>query len=503
MMMDDREQVMVGYRVERRYEILKHLGEGGVGAVYLAADLKRRSRVAIKVMNDPFSGRQDRQRRFAEEAGISAAAGRLPQHANIATTFDSGVDPEVGPYIVMEYVEGPTLVGWTMQDEAVEPSDIYGAALGLAQAIAALHSAGVVHRDVNPGNVLVATDDGIAVPKLIDMSHAASIRGPRLLRGAPGRLTAPHEIPGTPGYMAPEQAQGANAMPSMDVFSFGVTLWELLAGKVAFRERDRGPYCAMQTASPRGPAPLSTVRSGLPAAVYQLVDDCTRVDPQQRPTAAEVVGRLGALVGQPAAVAPRRRPWLLTAGITLALLLITMVFIGFAFRLWRDDAAATTGDTDDAAVEPAAAVEPPQASTAGASAGIPSEPEPQPDPPPERPPQHPEPEPQPEPPLEADPQPEPPRPPKQHTAVKGPDCDEQAQEARAAWRQRAWKRVLRLTKARRCQRSHPEVIPLRAEALRETGQLQECVKLGNVSKHPQVAHNAATCRAMLERKKQQ
>lgn len=293
---DTAHDLVSGQVVAGRYEIDRPLGEGGMGVVYLAHDrsLGSERRVALKILARRFVGKPARERRFANEARF---AGRLVTHTNLATTLDAGRIEDGRPYIAMEYVDGPAINGLrVVTGRTLSPLEACRMARGVADALRVVHQAGLVHRDVTPTNVLMATVGGEWVPKLIDFSHSAAIDGPRLELGHPRRLTQPHETPGTPGYMSPEQIDNAYPAPSMDVFAFGVLLWELLAERFAFRQRDRADYFAKQRESPQGPPPLVEQRSGLPAGLYALIEACTHVDATKRPRATEIVERLDSVI---------------------------------------------------------------------------------------------------------------------------------------------------------------------------------------------------------------
>ncbi|MEX1366173.1 MAG: protein kinase [Nannocystaceae bacterium] len=284
--MDESSDLFRGQLVAGRYEIERLVGEGGMGTVYLARDhhLSER-RVALKVLHARYVGRTAREQRFLNEAHFSALTGRLPYHTNIAATLDRGRMEDGRPFTAMEYVDGPAISGLSVVvGRQLSADEVCGLAHGIASAMEVLHDAGLVHRDLTPMNVLVATVGDQWIPKVIDLSHAASISGPKLQFGHPDRLTQPHEVPGTPGYMAPEQVASAYPSPAMDVFSFGVTLWELLTDRHSYRERDRGPYFTLQREHPKPPPSLAEHRAGLPSALVRLVEACTDIDPSKRPT---------------------------------------------------------------------------------------------------------------------------------------------------------------------------------------------------------------------------
>lgn len=279
--------------VDERYEIHRPLGHGGMGSVYLARDREFDRLVALKVLTPKYVGRPEREKRFDHEARYG---GRIPHHTNIAMTIDAGRMANGRPYIVMEYVEGPAInVLAIFEGRKLELPRLLELMVGVAEALCAMHRVGVVHRDLTPTNILVTQVEGRSVAKVIDFSHAAA-DVPRLRVGDPRRLTGAHEIPGTPGYMPPEQVRSDPAEPRMDVFSFGIVLWELLSGKHAFRHLEREEYFELQASTPTAPEPLSKLRPDLPAALCRLVEDCTHIHIAARPSASSVVLRLKEII---------------------------------------------------------------------------------------------------------------------------------------------------------------------------------------------------------------
>src|SRR5690606_16021810 len=159
------------------------------------------------------------------------------------------------------------------------------------------HRAGVVHRDVTGRNVLIDESDADHCV-LIDFGHAADARAPRLAVGSPGRLTQPDEIPGAAGAMPPEQVRAEPADPRMDVFAFGVLLYELLTATHPFTAfQDRELYIRLQRKDQLAVPKIDRRAFGdIPEGLAALVENCTRLDPLRRPTMAEVVQRLDAAV---------------------------------------------------------------------------------------------------------------------------------------------------------------------------------------------------------------
>jgi serine/threonine protein kinase/tetratricopeptide (TPR) repeat protein len=215
------------------YAVVERLGGGGMGEVYLAEDTRLGRRVALKRPSESFLSAPDARERLHREA---SAAGRLT-HPNIAAVYDV-LDVDAYPYIVMEYVEGENLSTVLARGPlGVERTLDLG--LQIADALAAAHARGVIHRDLKPGNVSL-TADGIA--KVLDFGIA---KGPdpgsshaSAATGTLNAITEAGQVMGTPGYSSPEQMVGAAADPRDDIYSLGVVLYEALTGRPPFQGGD-------------------------------------------------------------------------------------------------------------------------------------------------------------------------------------------------------------------------------------------------------------------------
>ena len=219
------------------YEIIGLLGAGGMGEVYRAHDARLGREVAIKVLPGAWAADPERLQRFEQEARAAAAL----NHPNILAVHDIGTSGDA-PYIVTELLDGGTLrdtlsAGALPQRRAVEY------AMQIAQGLAAAHEKGIVHRDLKPENLFVTSDERV---KILDfglaklMQAESAFAGASLLpTGAVDPAARPNTVPGmvmgTVGYMAPEQVRGVSADHRADVFAFGAILYEMLAGRRAFR----------------------------------------------------------------------------------------------------------------------------------------------------------------------------------------------------------------------------------------------------------------------------
>jgi serine/threonine protein kinase len=203
------------------YKLLRRLGSGGMGRVYLAEDEHLRRPVAIKVLLPAFASNPSLRHRFLEEARALAKL----SHPNIASIYSLGEETET-PYFIMEYVEGLPLSETARALPLQQKMHLFYQVL---EAAAFLHDHHLVHRDLKPANILVNPQ---LVPKILDFGLA------KPLDDALRQLTQPGQVIGTPDYLSPEQARAEAVNPSSDVFSLGVILYELLTGRLPFTKSD-------------------------------------------------------------------------------------------------------------------------------------------------------------------------------------------------------------------------------------------------------------------------
>ena len=257
------------------YEITRAIGKGGMGEVYQATDARLDRTVALKVLPEHLADDPKRRERFEREA---RAVGSL-NHPHICTLYDIGEEDGIH-YLVMEYVEGETLArrlekGPLKLDQALEY------AIQIADALDKAHRQGVVHRDLKPGNIML-TKSGV---KLLDFGLAKleAKRAPLEQQSTVEEkepLTVEGEILGTLQYMAPEQLEGRDTDPRTDIFAFGTVLYEMVTGKKAFGgERSANLIVAILQSEP---APMSSVRTGVPSLLDRVVTRCLAKDPDDR-----------------------------------------------------------------------------------------------------------------------------------------------------------------------------------------------------------------------------
>ena len=215
-----------------RYKLLRQIGEGGCGAVYLAEQEEPvRRRVALKIVKLGMDTRAVIARFKAERQALA-----LMDHPNIAKVFDAGSTETGRPYFVMELVDGIPINRYC-DDNHLSLEDRLGLLVQVCQAIQHAHQKGIIHRDIKPSNVLVSDHNGAPLPKVIDFGIAKATTSQPLTDRT--LFTAVEQFVGTPAYMSPEQARmsGLDVDTRTDIYSLGVLLYELLMGKTPFEGR--------------------------------------------------------------------------------------------------------------------------------------------------------------------------------------------------------------------------------------------------------------------------
>ena len=277
-----------GTRLGGRYDVIRALGWGGMAEVYLSVDRQLGREVAVKVIRERFAEDERFVARFRREARAAASL----SHPNVVAVHDVGVH-EGSPFIVMEHVPGRTLAELVRDGAPMDPGRVAEIGEAVARALGGAHAAGIVHRDVKPGNVMVTADGRV---KVLDFGIA------RALRWTP--LTDTPAVQGTAEYMAPEYVKGDGADPRSDIYSLGVVLYELMAGRPPFT--GDSPLQVAYKHLEEAPAPPDAARPGLPANLTAVVMRCLAKHPGDRyRRAEELAADLGRLqAGRPAATAP-------------------------------------------------------------------------------------------------------------------------------------------------------------------------------------------------------
>jgi eukaryotic-like serine/threonine-protein kinase len=257
-----------------RYKIIELLGAGGMGEVYLAEDSTLGRRVAIKILNEKFAKNESNLKRFTQEA--KAASGL--NHPNILVIHEIGEHDDTN-YIVSEFIEGKTLRD-SFEDAPLRLSEMLDTAIQIAGALAAAHAAGIVHRDVKPENIMVRPD-GYA--KILDFGLAKLVEQKAVgLEDATVQQnqTAKGVILGTVNYMSPEQAKGEPVDERTDIFSFGVVLYEIVAGRTPFGGASMSETFANLINIE--PQPLSRFAANVPDELVRIVSKTLRKDKEER-----------------------------------------------------------------------------------------------------------------------------------------------------------------------------------------------------------------------------
>lgn len=325
---------MIGTRLGH-YTLEACIGRGGMGEVYRASDTRLGRSVAIKVLPAASASRELSLRRFVQEARTASSL----NHPNIVTVHEIGDDGAV-PFIVMEHIDGEPLSN--LMSGPMPLDRFFELSLQITSALGAAHRAGIVHRDIKPGNLMLASsglikvvDFGLARLAAPDVSESAMGPDASTETRVESPLTAPGAIVGTVGYMSPEQIEGGRVDSRSDVFSLGVVLHEMLTGRSLFRAHS--PMGTLSAILRDQPPSLTSVRQDVPPALAVLVDRCLAKKPDDRfDNAAEIHAELLAIRSASQETGDRsvlRRPATIIA-IAAALVLLAAV----ATFWWRRDA---------------------------------------------------------------------------------------------------------------------------------------------------------------------
>ena len=260
---------LLGSVLAARYEILALLGEGSMGAVYRGVEIATRRPVAIKVLLPHLIAHDQIRARFEREA---AAAMRI-RHPNCIRVFEYGVEHGTA-FLVMELLEGHDLFAELAARGRISEERAVRIVIQIAGALGAAHAEGIVHRDLKPENVMLAVDAAGDRVKLLDFGIAKQIERPIDLDEGADVITVVGSLIGTPGYMAPEQCQGAAVTALTDIYACGVLLYQLVTGHLPFvRQNPMAAWIAHLSEIPRPPsALLPGLNPGLETAILKAME---------------------------------------------------------------------------------------------------------------------------------------------------------------------------------------------------------------------------------------
>jgi serine/threonine-protein kinase len=271
---------LVGRVLDDKYRLDARLGEGGMGAVYRATHLLIERSVAVKVLSHKLVTDEAARERFRREA---RAAGRL-QHSNAVAVTDFGETRDGLVYIVMELLEGRSLRDVLAREAPLDPARAVSVMMQVAAATAAAHEAGVIHRDLKPGNIFVVQRPHAPhIVKVLDFG-IAKLAADATGGGPHDTLTGVGVMIGTPRYMSPEQCDGAPLTPASDVYSMGVILYEMLTGQTPFTGAT--PLSLALKHASEQPRPPRELVAGVPPALEGVVLHALAKKPDERPADA-------------------------------------------------------------------------------------------------------------------------------------------------------------------------------------------------------------------------
>lgn len=270
-----------GKLIGERYEIISLVGSGGMADVYNAMDNRLGRQVAIKVLKEEYSSDKNFVLKFRAEA--QSAAGL--SHPNIVNVYDVGEDEGLH-YIVMELVEGITLKKFVERKGKLELKEAVGIAIQIAQGMEAAHANHIIHRDIKPQNIIISKEGKV---KVTDFGIA---------KAATSNTIAAGQAVGSVHYISPEQARGGYSDEKSDIYSLGVTLYEMISGKMPFAA-DNTVSVALLHINEEA-VPLRELDLEIPASIEKIVQKCMQKKPERRYlTATELIADLRKAVSEP------------------------------------------------------------------------------------------------------------------------------------------------------------------------------------------------------------
>lgn len=266
-----------------RFEIVRVLGKGGMGTVYLARDPRLGRSVALKILNAEELGADDRRARFLREARTAAAI----RHPNVATIYEVDETPDGRPFIVMEYCEGETLAQ-RLRRRPVEAGEFLGIARQIAAGVAAAHETGVVHRDIKTANVMIEPTGTV---KILDFGLAKLLQREMSAEEKKSFESTSEHFFGTLHYLSPEQSRGYPADVRSDLFSIGVVLYQIASGHLPFN--GDSPLLVLEKIRDSEPEPFVPIDPSFPPSAAKIIGKLLQKEPSTRyQTAQELLADL-------------------------------------------------------------------------------------------------------------------------------------------------------------------------------------------------------------------
>ncbi len=284
-------EALVGETVDTRYELRRLIAHGGMGLVFESHHMFTRRVVALKLLPDELRDKEEARGRMLREAHALTAV----RHPGFVEALDAGVCPVFGPYLVLEMLEGRTLDGILAARRRLSIQDTVQVGRQVCDAVAHAHTRGVIHRDLKPSNIFISRNEiGDETVKLLDLGVAAVAE--EQLAHHDRKLTAAHEVLGTPEYMAPEQLWGRPIDTRTDVYSIGMSLFECLTGEVPYV--GSYPDVLVQVSNATNPPSVREHRPDVPPALALVIENALEKDAAARfQSAAELRRALVAASG--------------------------------------------------------------------------------------------------------------------------------------------------------------------------------------------------------------
>jgi ligand-binding sensor domain-containing protein len=276
-------EALKGSLLDERYKLGEELGQGGFGVVYNAEEVRTGAHYAVKVFR-PSAGNDSVE--ALERFKLEAKSAQRIKHPNAIVIHDSGVSKDNIAYMAMELLHGQSLKQVMRERGKLPFATCHSVSVAVASALAAAHEVGIVHRDIKPDNVFMHEANGVVIPKVLDFGVA------KQQDRAGGTLTMTGSVVGTPTYMAPERLEDKPYDGRSDVYSLGIMLYEMLAGRAPFVSVGDNLFSIVMQHLQQAPQPLVELDASIPASIHSIVMRTLAKDPLERPTAAELVTEL-------------------------------------------------------------------------------------------------------------------------------------------------------------------------------------------------------------------